>query len=167
MGNYLTMPFVPDHLKTQEMCYEAVDKDPWNLVYVPDWFKTQVMCNKTVGKDPYNLVYVQEMCDKAVDGGVVLCEQYTGSINGDKMVNIVNSSFLQAFEKSINSKRKRILMDGFPRQNCHKAVKAIEAAGGMIFKIPPTILDKSVRKNIIFLRKKCEFNVVIHLCLLL
>ena len=30
-----------------------------------------------------------------------------------------------------------------------------------------TILDKSVRKNINFLRTKCKFNVVIHFCLLL
>ena len=32
---------VPDHLKTQEMCGDAVRKRPWLLQYFPDWFVTQ------------------------------------------------------------------------------------------------------------------------------
>ena len=31
---------VPDHLKTQEMCIEVVEKYPWLLGYVPDRLKT-------------------------------------------------------------------------------------------------------------------------------
>ena len=32
---------VPDHLKMQEMCNEAVGWDLWLLQYVPDWFVTR------------------------------------------------------------------------------------------------------------------------------
>ena len=32
---------IPDHLKTQEMCDEAVRTNSLSLVYVPDRFKTQ------------------------------------------------------------------------------------------------------------------------------
>ena len=35
---------VPDHLKIQESCIEAVEKCVWFLKYVPDHFKTQEMC---------------------------------------------------------------------------------------------------------------------------
>ena len=44
--------FTPDHLKTQEMCNEAVSIEPLSLVYVPDYFKTQKMCNEAVKVDP-------------------------------------------------------------------------------------------------------------------
>ena len=40
--------YVPDHLKTQEMCNKVINKNVLNLVYVPDWFITQEMCNKAV-----------------------------------------------------------------------------------------------------------------------
>ena len=39
---------IPDHLKTQEMCNEAVRMKPWSLKFVPDWYKTQEMCNEAV-----------------------------------------------------------------------------------------------------------------------
>ena len=63
--------FVPDHLKTKEMCKRAVE-DSWLLGYVPDRFKTQEICNKAVEEDPWQLgnhpdhFKTQEMCDKAV-----------------------------------------------------------------------------------------------------
>ena len=31
-----TLEFIPDHLKTQEMCERAVEDDPYSLQYVPD-----------------------------------------------------------------------------------------------------------------------------------
>ena len=43
---------VPDQYKTQEMCNEAVQRDPWILEYVPDQFVTQKMCNETVKSEP-------------------------------------------------------------------------------------------------------------------
>ena len=39
---------IPDHLKTQEMCDEAVSTEPLSLAYVPDRFKMQEMCNEVV-----------------------------------------------------------------------------------------------------------------------
>ena len=41
---------IPDHLKTQEMCKEAVRTEPLSLAYVPDCFKTQKMGIKVVKK---------------------------------------------------------------------------------------------------------------------
>ena len=38
----------PDHLKTQEMCNEAVRMDPCSLEVIPDHPKTQEMCNEAV-----------------------------------------------------------------------------------------------------------------------
>ena len=33
-----TLKFVPDPLKTQEMCYNAVRGDAFSLQYVPDYY---------------------------------------------------------------------------------------------------------------------------------
>ena len=40
---------IPVHLKTEEICNEAVRTEPLLLVYVPDHFKTQEMCNEARG----------------------------------------------------------------------------------------------------------------------
>ena len=63
---------IPDHLKTQEMCDEAVRIGLWSLRYVPDHLKTQEMCNLAIKLDPCTLVCVpdqyktQEMWNKVV-----------------------------------------------------------------------------------------------------
>ena len=44
------MEYFPDHLKTQELCDKAFDKNPWTLVNIPDQFITQEMCDKDVMK---------------------------------------------------------------------------------------------------------------------
>ena len=43
--------FIPNHLKTQEMCKKAVEKNLWALEDVPDHFKTKKMCEKAVKDD--------------------------------------------------------------------------------------------------------------------
>ena len=43
------MVTIPVHLKTEEICNEAVRTEPLLLVYVPDHFKTQEMCNEARG----------------------------------------------------------------------------------------------------------------------
>ena len=48
----------PDHLKTQEMCFEAVRIEPLSLAFVPDHFKTQGMCNEVLLREPYSLLFV-------------------------------------------------------------------------------------------------------------
>ena len=37
----LSYQHVPDHFKTQEMCYKTVWEDSSSLQYVPDWFVTK------------------------------------------------------------------------------------------------------------------------------
>ena len=49
---------IPDHLKTQEICNEAVDIEPVSLAYVPNRFKKQRMCLDAVRRKPYTLRYV-------------------------------------------------------------------------------------------------------------
>jgi hypothetical protein len=79
--------------------------------------------------------------------GVVLCEQYHGTITGEKFAAIVKSSFPKAFKKSSNPKAKRFLMDGCPRQNSKMAMRAIERVGGVVFKIPPRSPDLNPIEN--------------------
>ena len=61
---------IPDHLKTQEMCNEAVRIKPLSLVYVLDYLKTQEMCLEVVQNKPCMLLFVpnhlitQGMCNK-------------------------------------------------------------------------------------------------------
>lgn len=80
--------------------------------------------------------------------GVVLCEQYHGAINGDKMVHIVYKSFEEAFRHSNNPRAKRLLMDGCPRQNCGKALAAISDVGGKVFSIPSRSPDLNPIENV-------------------
>ena len=42
------LKFVPDHLRTKNMCTHAVKKLPYLLRYVPDRYKTQQMCDKVL-----------------------------------------------------------------------------------------------------------------------
>ena len=39
--NPLLLVYVPDHLKTKEMCGCAIEDDPNTLEFVPDWFVTR------------------------------------------------------------------------------------------------------------------------------
>ena len=43
---------IPNHLKTQEMCDEAVCMGPRSLEFVPNHFKTKEMRNEAVVADP-------------------------------------------------------------------------------------------------------------------
>ena len=44
---------IPGHLKTQEMCDEAVGIERRSLAFVPDRFKTGEMCNEALGRDAH------------------------------------------------------------------------------------------------------------------
>ncbi len=79
--------------------------------------------------------------------GVVLCQQYFGAINGEKMADIVKSSFPESFQKSIDPKGKRFLQDGCPRQNSKAARKAVDSVGAKIFKIPSRSPDLNPIEN--------------------
>ena len=58
--NPLSFTYVPDFLKTQEMCNRAVDEWPWLLKYVPDQYKTKELCYKTVGRYLSSLQFVPD-----------------------------------------------------------------------------------------------------------
>ena len=88
------------------------------------------------------------------DKGVVLCEQFKGPINGEKMVEMVESSFENAFEKSIAPRDKRFLTDGCPRQNCKKAREAYDNVNAKVFKIPSRSPDLNPIENV--------FNLVVR-----
>ena len=55
------LEYIPDHLKTQEMCIDAVIRDIYMLTYVPDHLKTQEMCkNAFEGGGSWMLKYVPD-----------------------------------------------------------------------------------------------------------
>ena len=49
---------VPDCLKMQVMCINAVEVDSWHLHDVPDHLKTQKMCDGAAKYDPSSLQFV-------------------------------------------------------------------------------------------------------------
>ena len=55
-----TLKFVPDHLKTQGTCERAVEDEPYSLKHVPDHLKARGMCNKVVGACPWTLELVPD-----------------------------------------------------------------------------------------------------------
>ena len=68
----LSLAYVPDHFKTQEMCNEAVRNKLCMILFVPDHFWMQEMCNEIMRTmpDAFNRIpdrfKTQKMCDKAV-----------------------------------------------------------------------------------------------------
>ena len=50
-----TFCLIRDHFKTQEMCIEAVEVDPWELHDVPDHFKALEICDEALREDPFFL----------------------------------------------------------------------------------------------------------------
>ena len=82
----------------QEMCKEAVQKDPYTLHYVPGYFKTRKICDAAVKKHPHTLVYdpkhleTQEMCNEAVCSNLFILhyvpDQYKTEEMGIKVMRI-------------------------------------------------------------------------------
>ena len=60
--NPISLSYVPDHLQTQELCDAAVRENPCELEFVPDHFKTQEMCIEEVKADQSNLVNTPVHC---------------------------------------------------------------------------------------------------------
>ena len=79
--------------------------------------------------------------------GVVLCEQWEGTITGEKFASIVNRCFRKAFRNSANPKGKIFLMDGCPRQNSRAAMRAIDKVGAKVFRIPARSPDLNPIEN--------------------
>ena len=70
--NSLSLAYVPGCFKTQEICNEAVKNKLCMLLFVPNRFWTQGMCNEIMRTIPdafhciSDCFKTQEMCDKAV-----------------------------------------------------------------------------------------------------
>ena len=45
--------YVPDHIKTQELCNDEVEEEPSSLQYVPDYFVTQKQLKIWHNEDDY------------------------------------------------------------------------------------------------------------------
>ena len=50
--------FVPNYLKTQEVCIKAFEVYPWSLEYVPDKLKAPKMCDDALWDDAFSLICV-------------------------------------------------------------------------------------------------------------
>jgi len=85
--------------------------------------------------------------------GVVLCEQYFGTVTGNKFAGIVEKSFPEALAKC-SSRVKRVLQDGCPRQNSKVAREAFSNVDTLLFKIPPRSPDLNPIENFFHLAKK-------------
>ena len=74
--NPYLLRFISVHLKTQEMCEEAVHITPTAFLLIPDHFKTLGICDAAVRIEPCFSVGVpdhfktQKMCDDAVRKGL-------------------------------------------------------------------------------------------------
>ena len=64
---------VPDHFKTEEMCNQTVENNPYRMRFIPVHFRTQEMCIKAIEKYLYPLIFVsdhlktEKMCNEAVE----------------------------------------------------------------------------------------------------
>ena len=63
---------IPDHLKLQEMCDDAVRTESLSLEYVHEHFETQGMCNEAVKNKLRMILFVsdhfwaQKMCNETM-----------------------------------------------------------------------------------------------------
>ena len=68
-----SLAFIPDRLKTEDICIEAVGRDAYTLEYVFDYIMTQKICNEAMCKNPAVFFLVpdrsktQKMCIKALE----------------------------------------------------------------------------------------------------
>jgi len=87
---------------------------------------------------------------------VVLCEQFKGTITGEKMENIVRNHFSNSFKKSVSPNVKRFLQDGCPRQNSRVVMRAYAAVGAKVCCIPPRSPDLNPIENFFHLVQQAE-----------
>ena len=70
--NLEMLKFVPDHLRTKQMCKHALKRLPLGIRYVPDKYRSQQMCHKAILENGGTLESVpdcyknQQMCDETV-----------------------------------------------------------------------------------------------------
>lgn len=55
-----SLNFVPEHLKTAEICELAVENADWSIQFVPAHLLTLEMCNKVILNNPHLIAYIPE-----------------------------------------------------------------------------------------------------------
>lgn len=122
---------------------------PIRLIRQEEWRKRSEGLKRgcTAKGSKEGAVNVNFMVGISYHNGVVLCEQYSGAINGRKMADMIHSAFPPAFQKSIDPKGKRVLQDGCPRQNSKKARDALHSIGAKVLKIPARSPDLNPIEN--------------------
>ena len=53
INTHLSIQFVPECYKTQEMCDKAVNRCFFVFIYILDWCKTHEMCDRVISEDPF------------------------------------------------------------------------------------------------------------------
>lgn len=119
-----------------------------------EWRKRSEGLRITMKGQKEGVVNANFMVGISYGRGVVLCQQYLGTITGEKFGKIVRRTVPQALARSIAPRAKRILQDGCPRQNCKKAMEAFAEVGAKVFKIPPRSPDLNPIENWFHLLKK-------------
>lgn len=148
MGNEFWRTGISFYLDGKGFQYKSNPYDQARAPGAREWRKRGegLKLNCTVKGKKEGSVNVNFMVAISYGKGVVLCEQYDGSITGPKFAEIVKS-FPKAFKKSSSPKARRFLMDGCPRQNSKVAVRAIEKVNALVFKIPPRSPDLNPIEN--------------------
>ena len=79
--------FIPDYLKTKNICKYAVKKLSFEIRCVPGQYKIQGMCDKAVVENGGTLQFVpdncknQKMCNQAVDNDVYALKYVPEALN--------------------------------------------------------------------------------------
>ena len=60
MGLFVSLKLIPDNLKTQEMCNEAVRREPHTLKFVPTHLRSNEMCSRVLEKYLHPMTYVPD-----------------------------------------------------------------------------------------------------------
>ena len=79
-----SLEFVPDWVKTEEMCERPIEKDPWILRFVPDQYKMQEMCDKAFWEDTFSLEYIPDWF--VTQQQLKLWRDYDDYCNDDKLI---------------------------------------------------------------------------------
>ena len=67
------MAYVPDHFKTEKMCNDAAEKDPYRLGDILAYYRTAGVCKNIVEPCPDALMHVPDglktarMCEGAIE----------------------------------------------------------------------------------------------------
>ena len=68
--------------------------------------------------------------------GIVLCKERTQPMSGTYYAELVLEAFPTAFERTMNPRGKRVLLDGDPSENSRREKQALDQIGASVFNPP-------------------------------